>query len=304
MLLQHATVFIPSKEVFSLIVDLHTHVFPDKVAHIAIPKLRDASHTHPFTDGTAAGLRAAMDEFGVDLSVVLPVATNPQQVSRVNDSSAQMNHGGKGMISFGAIHPDCEDWKEELNRIAALGLKGIKVHPIYQGVNMDDVRYIRILERAGELGLAVVVHAGLDIGFPGAVKCTPAMLRRAVRAAGPVKLIAAHMGGWRNWDEVGECLTDTSVGLDTSYALGRVAPEGEGHFAPEELEMMSEEQFVSMVRQFGAHRIYFGTDSPWRGHEQSLAALRALPLTEKEKNMILGKNACRLLALDTGEDKT
>lgn len=296
MLLRHATVFL-SKEVFSLIVDLHTHIFPDKVARIAIPKLRDSSHTHPFTDGTAAGLRRAMDESGVDLSVVLPVATNPQQVSRVNDSSAKLNVGGNGVISFGCIHPDCEDWKQELDRVAALGLKGIKIHPIYQGVAMDDVRYVRILARAGELGLAVVVHAGLDIGFPGEVKCTPAMLRRAVRAAGPVKLIAAHMGGWRNWDEVGECLVDTPVGLDTSYALGRVAPEGEGHFAPEELAMMSEEQFVSMVRRFGAHRIYFGTDSPWRGHGQSLAEIRALSLTEEEKTMILGENACRLLAL-------
>ena len=304
MLLRHATVFIPAKEVFFVIVDLHTHIFPDKVAHIAIPKLRDSSHTHPFTDGTAAGLRKAMDAVGVDLSVVLPVATNPQQVARVNDSSARMNRGGNGVISFGAIHPDCADWKEELDRIAALGLKGIKIHPIYQGVDMDDVRYVRILARAGELGLAVVVHAGRDIGFPGEEKCTPAMLRRAVQAAGPVKLIAAHMGGWRNWDVVGECLADTTVGLDTSYALGRVAQEGEGHFAPEELELMSQEQFVGLVRQFGADRIYFGTDSPWRGHEESLAELRALPLTETEKAMILGENACRLLALDGWEENT
>lgn len=284
-----------------MIIDLHTHIFPDKVAQIAIPKLRDSSHTHPFTDGTAAGLSAAMDESGVDLSVVLPVATNPQQVSRINETSAQLNQQGGRVISLGSIHPDCEDWKRELDRIAALGLKGIKLHPVYQGVYMDDVRYIRILAQAGELGLVVVTHAGQDIGFPGEEKCTPAMIRRAVRAAGPVKLIAAHMGGWRNWDEVCDCLADTAVGLDTAYALGQVAPEGEGHFAPEELDMMSREQFVSIVRVFGAHRIYFGTDSPWRGHRQSLADIQALPLTAEEKTMILGENARKLLALDGWE---
>ena len=281
-----------------LIIDLHSHIFPDKIAHAAVAKLRDNSHTHPFTDGTLAGLAAAMKQAGVDRSVVLPVATNTHQVAHVNDSSARLNGQGEGILSFGCIHPDCEDWRQELDRIAALGMKGIKVHPIYQGVCMDDARYIRILARAGELGLVVVAHAGQDIGFPGQFKCTPVMIRRAVRAAGPVKLIAAHMGGWRSWDEVGECLADTTVGLDTSYALGRVAEEGQGHFSPEELEMISAEQFVSLVRAFGAHRIYFGTDSPWRSHAQSIADIQALPLTGEEKTAILGENARRLLALE------
>lgn len=281
-----------------MIIDLHAHTFPDKIAHAAVAKLRDSSHTHPFTDGTSAGLKEAMEQAGVDLSVVLPVATNTHQVAHVNDASAKLNEREDGILSFGCIHPDCEDWKQELNRIAALGIKGIKLHPIYQGVCIDDVRYVRILARAGELGLVVVTHAGFDIGFPGQDKCAPTMIRRAVQQAGPVKLIAAHMGGWRNWDQVGEHLADTTVGIDTSYALGRVEPEGEGHFPPGALEMMSGEQFVSMVRAFGAHRIYFGTDSPWRDHKQSIEAIEALPLTAQEKNAILGENARKLLALD------
>lgn len=281
-----------------MIIDIHTHTFPDKIAYATIEKLQSACHTHPFSDGTAAGLAASMKTAGVDLSVVLPVATNTRQVSRVNDVSARLNEQGEGLLSFGCIHPDCEDWKQELGRIAALGIKGIKLHPVYQGVDIDDVRYVRILSRAGELGLVVITHAGLDIGFPGQVNCTPAMIRRAVRAAGPVKLIAAHMGGWRNWDEVGACLVDTTVGLDTSYTLGRIEPAAEGCYAPEELDMMCQEQFVSMVRDFGADRIFFGTDSPWRGHTESIAAIEALPLTRDEKDKILGENARKLLELD------
>jgi len=281
-----------------MIIDIHTHTFPDKIAHATIEKLQSACHTHPFSDGTAAGLTASMTAAGVDLSVVLPVATNTHQVSHVNDASARLNEQGNGIMSFGCIHPDCEDWKQELDRIANLGIKGIKLHPIYQGTDIDDVRYVHILARAGELGLVVITHAGLDIGFPGRVNCTPAMIRRAIRAAGPVKLIAAHMGGWRNWDEVGECLVDTTVGLDTSYALGQIEPAEEGCYAPEDLDMMSEEQFVSMVRNFGADRIFFGTDSPWRGHAQSIADIEALPLAREEKDKILGENARKLLKLD------
>lgn len=281
-----------------MIIDIHTHTFPDKIAPVAIEKLQTSCHTRPFTDGTQAGLTASMKQSGVDLAVVLPVATNTHQVPHVNDASAKLNAQGGGIVSFGCIHPDCEDWKQELDRVCAMGLKGIKIHPVYQGVDIDDVRYIRILARAGELGLTVVTHAGLDIGFPGQVNCSPAMLRRAVRAAGPVKLIAAHMGGWRNWDQVGECLADTTVGLDTCYALGKIESNGDGYYAAEELDLMREEQFVSLVRTFGAQRIYFGTDSPWRSHEQSIAALERLPLTREEKDAILGENAKKLLGLN------
>ena len=91
----------------------------------------------------------------------------------MNDLSLRLT-GHDGLLYFGCIHPDQPDWRQELDRIAAAGLRGIKLHPVYQGVDFDDVRYLRILERAGELGLIIVTHAGDDIGFPGVVRCSPA----------------------------------------------------------------------------------------------------------------------------------
>lgn len=281
-----------------MIIDLHTHTFPDRIAASTIEKLAKLSHTRPYSDGSNAGLRSSMAQAGVDCSVVLPVATNTRQVSRVNDSSAQLNEvfSETGILSLGCIHPDSPDWKEELDRIVSLGLKGIKIHPVYQGVDVDDPRYLRILDRCGQLGLLVVAHAGLDIGFPGQVHCSPKMFLHAIRQVGPVRMVLAHMGGWRNWDEVEELLTDTAVCLDTSYALGQITPLDD-HFSPEELPLMSDGQFVRMVRKFGAERICFGTDSPWGGQKENLAMLRALPLTEEELTAILGGNAKRLLNL-------
>ena len=52
------------------------------------------------------------------------------------------------------------------------------------------------------------------------------MVRSALDQVGPMTLILAHMGGWRNWDQVEELLPDTSVYLDTSYSLGDLAPPG------------------------------------------------------------------------------
>lgn len=279
-----------------MIIDVHTHIFPERIAASTVEKLKYLSHTQPFSDGSASGLRTSMEKAGVDRSLVLPVATNPHQVCHVNDSSAQINDRGPetGIYSLGCIHPDFDGWKEELSRIASLGLKGIKLHPEYQGTDFDDIRYLRILDRCGELGLIVLSHAGLDIGFPGKDNCSPKMVRHALEQVGPVKLILAHMGGWRQWDQVEELLWDTQVYIDTSYALGAIAPLDDGFYRPEDLPLMSQEQFIRMVRKFGSDRVLFGTDSPWDSQEKALARLRALPLESHELEAILGKNAQKL----------
>lgn len=279
-----------------MIVDFHTHTFPEKIAAAAIAKLQQASRTVAFSDGTAPGLRASMAGAGVDFSVVLPVATNPVKVGAMNDLSAQLT-GKEGLIYFGCVHPDMEKAEAEIDRVASLGLKGIKIHPVYQGVDIDDSRFVRILARAGEMGLAVVMHAGDDIGFPGVVRCAPEMIRRALLQAGPVKLICAHMGGWRNWERVADCLADTSAMMDTAFSLGKITPLHEGDYAPEEQTLLDTEAFCRLVQAFGSGRVLFGTDSPWDGQLAALEKIRALPLADKEKQDILGGNARRLLGI-------
>ena len=283
-----------------MIIDIHTHTFPDKIAAGTIEKLQSASHTHPFTDGTVNALRTSMGRAGVDYSVVLPVATSPRQVGKVNDASAALNAKGSetGVLSFGCMHPDFPDVRAELGRMAALGLRGIKLHPVYQDVNFDDPRCLRILDRAGELGLIVLIHAGLDVGFPGVDRVSPERIRRAVDAVGPVALVLAHMGGWRQWDRVAEQLADSGAYLDTSFSLGSLTPNGDGYYkTPEDLALLGEAQFVRLVRAFGTERVLFGTDSPWGGQAEELRRFRALPFTETERAAILGGNAERLLGL-------
>ena len=282
-----------------MIIDIHTHTFPDKIAAATLDKLKHLSHTIPFTDGTAAGLAASMARAGVDRSVVMPVATSPRQVPHVNDASARMNELGAqtGVLSFGCMHPDFDGWKEELARVQRLGLKGIKLHPEYQGTDFDDPRYLRILDRCGELGLVVLTHAGLDIGMPGKDNCAPEMVARVLEQVGPVKLVLAHMGGWRQWDRVEALLPGTGVYLDTSFSLGEITPLDDGHYRPGDLPLLDEAAFLRMVRRFGPDRILFGTDSPWDDQGAALARLRALPLEKSELDAILGGNARKLLEL-------
>ena len=278
-----------------MIIDMHTHTFPDKIAASTLDKLKHMGGTEPFTDGTVAGLRRSMAAAGVDCSVVLPVATNPRQVVHVNDASARISETAEqtGVLSFGCMHPDFEDYKGELRRIRELGLRGIKLHPPYQSVDFDDVRYLRILEEAFALDLVVVTHAGIDIGVPG-MWCTPDQVLRVLAQVGPGKLVLAHMGGWQLWDEVEEKLAGAPVYFDTAFTIGAVRPlEGRAT----DVTLMEPERFVRLARRHGMDHILFGTDSPWGGQREGVEDMERLPLAPEEREAVLGGNARRLLGL-------
>jgi hypothetical protein len=147
------------------------------------------------------------------------------------------------------------------------------------------------------LGLVVLTHAGVDIGLPSPVYCTPEMVLHALEQAGPVKLVLAHMGGWRQWDQVEELLTAAPVYLDTAFSFGPITPTPDAPFSPEERNMMGEAQFLRFVEKFGAERLLFGSDSPWGDQGADVARIRALPISQTDKDAILGGNAKALLNL-------
>ncbi len=280
-----------------MIVDIHTHIFPEAVAKRALDKLSVAGGTMPFTDGTSEGLRKSMDEAEAELSIVLPVATSSQQVTGINDYAARLNdrYKGRGIISFAAIHPDFTNYRHELGMLKSMGFHGLKVHPAYQETDLDDIRYLRIFERAAEVGLIVLTHAGLDIGFPGVVRCSAAMARHVADTIGEFPFILAHMGGWGNWDDVIGQLADTKVYIDTSFSIGSRAPlDSPGKRIP----LMEDGQAMDIIRAFGAERVLFGSDSPWSSQKESVEAVRRLQLKDEETAGILGRNAQKLLGIE------
>ncbi len=265
-----------------MVVDFHTHIFPEKVAKGAIEKLEGLANGKACTDGTYGGLRESMKEAGVDYSVILPVLTKPDQFKSVNQFAAS-HIGTEGIIPFGGIHPHAENYRGELDQIKEWGLKGIKLHPVYQNTFISDKRYLDIIRYALQLDLWVVIHAGIDIGYPTEVRAIPdvvlEMFERLPLRKGDNKIILAHMGGFDVWDGVEALLVGSDVYFDMSYSLG----------------FMKEEQFVAIVRNHGANRIVFGTDSPWASQKEVLRMFRELPLSQEEKDMILYKNAANML---------
>lgn len=217
-----------------MIIDFHTHTFPEALAPRVLDKLSKSADIMYYVEGTVDALSASMAADGITHSVILPVATAPAQHETINKTAAAINDRAKatGIFSFGSVHPDNENYRQILRSLAEQGIRGIKLHPVYQGVYFDDIRYLRILDCACENGLLTVVHAGYDIGFPDIDYAAPEHILPVLKQVNPNGIILAHMGGWGCWDRVEELLLGYPVWLDTSFSLTplrRPDPEHQGN---------------------------------------------------------------------------
>ncbi len=266
-----------------MIIDFHTHAFPDKIAARTLESLkggikRERGIDAPsFADGTVNGLRKSMKENKVNLSVVLPIATSPKQTATIN--SVALENKGNGLYSFASLHPMQEDWEQVMENIGAAGFAGIKLHPEFQLVDIDSPQSLRIFQKAEKLNLIVVYHAGVDVGMPAPVHSTPLMLKHVLEYVSGEGIVAAHMGGFEMWDDVEKYIVGTSVYLDTAVCS----------------QYMNREQYKRIIIEHGTDKILFGSDSPWESPSDTYKALAQMNLTAADMDNITYNNAARLL---------
>lgn len=268
----------------NLIIDAHAHIFPDKIAEKA------AAGIGGFYDGmaidsggTLSELLRKGEEAGVDRFLVQSVATVPQQVVSINNYIAECvkNYPGK-LIGFGAMHPDFENINGEAERIIGLGLRGIKLHSDFQGFDTDDETAFPIYDAAEEFGLPILFH----VGDKRSDRSSPERLLKVVKRFPKLTVIGAHLAGWSMWDRgaklFGDYIRDNPkcrFYTDCSSSLYAMSPE---HAA-------------ELIRKFGAERVMWGTDYPMWNAKEELERFFALPLTERERELILSENARRIL---------
>lgn len=282
-----------------MIIDFHTHTFPAKISAKVIDNLSHVSHTEYFTDGSVNGLFSSMQEAGVDYSVNLPVMTSVSQVEKINSSliADQERLFEQGIITFGGMHPDYENYKEELLRLKQNHIPGIKIHPAYQNADLDDIRMMRIIDRASELGLIVVTHAGIDIGIYDHNYASVSQILKIIDEIHPENFVLAHMGNWACWDDVERDLAGAPVWFDTAFSIGPITPNKVKSGTPYLSSNLSDEDFTRIVRKHGTDKILFSTDSPWEAQKDYIKRMQKMPLTDSEKEQIFSQNAARLLEL-------
>lgn len=265
-----------------MIVDFHTHCFPDSLAPRAMAQLKlnaAAANLTAHTDGTAGDLIRSMDEHGIDCSVICNIATNPRQMRKVNDFAINLLANPR-LIPLGSLHPQGEDLEGEAARLCDAGIKGIKIHPDYIKTHLDDAAFDRIFAICRDAGLFVISHTGYDPISPDHVHATADMILNVIKRFRGLKFIAAHVGGVGSEGEVLKKLVGEELYLDTSLVSLR----------PEKAEII-----FKILNAHPSDKLLFGTDTPWTDARREIEFISRAEISDELRQKIFFKNAEHLL---------
>ena len=259
------------------IVDFHAHAFHDKIAIKAAKQLNEYYDIPLAENGLFYHLKQSMLKNKIDKLVIHATATKPSQVKLINDYVKSLT--GPDIVGFGTMHYACPNYEEEFKRIEEMGLLGIKFHPVFQGFKIDDEKMFPIYEQI-EGRFPVLMHMG-DKNTDAA---TPERLINMLKSFPKMTVIAAHMGGYSEWDEAEKYIIGNDkydIYIDTSSSIRFLEPE----------------YTAQLIRRHGAGKVLFGTDYPLSLHAYELEVFDKVALTEEESEQILWKNAYKLLGL-------
>ena len=260
------------------VIDAHVHLYPDALAPKVVPMLASRFGNDPAFDGTLSGCRRAMAASSISMSVNLPVATRPDHVGHTNVFWKKYAKPTDGIASLAALHPLTPDAPNVVAEIAAAGFAGIKFHSEYQEFGFNDPLMDDIWAAMAERNLVAYLHAGGERVFEPPFRSSPSEIRTLHRRFPKLKIAAAHLGGFGMWDETEETLVGEDVVLDLSHTFF----------------WMPHERIERIIRNHGARRILFGTDSPWQEQSRILGAFAELPLSESDRRAICCENAMTL----------
>jgi len=257
------------------IIDMHAHIFPDKIAERAVDSIGKYYGISMRRSGTVTGLLESGRRIGAEKYVVHSSATNVEQVHVINDyiHSVQTEH--PELVGFATLHPALADLDREVGRILNMGLQGVKLHPEFQRFAIDDEDMMPVY-KALEGKLPVLVHMGDE----NTDTSSPVRLARVLDRFPELVVIAAHLGGYTMWDLSSEYLVGRNLYFDTCSTL----------------PFLSLHKAVEIIRKHGVHKVLFGTDYPMWDHAEELERFLQLQLTEQERRAILSENAVRLLS--------
>lgn len=216
------------------------------------------------------------------------LAGNPASIRAHNDALLALAKKHPTMMPIATVHPyDAAAALDELQRVAGLGVRMLKIHPHTQRFDPADPRVLALVRRAGELGVVVVMDNANIVPGGDSEK-----LFNLALSAPKTKFVFAHMGGlnFRFWNILKMARTAEGLFGDNIYfdisAMVTLAAD-----AP------IEEEFIWTMRNVGIDHVLIGSDYPQFSLKQTLDALDKLDITPAEKAKIRYENARALLDL-------
>ena len=261
-----------------VVIDFHTHIYPEKIAAKAVASIGEFYGITMQQDGTVDSLLESGNKGGIDRFVVFTAAAIPAQVQTINDYIAATCNQTPEFTGFGTLHPDMDNPQDEIERLIAMGLKGIKFHPDMQQINID-VKAMLDIYASLERRLPVIFHAG-DYRHSFS---HPSRLARVLDNFPGLCVIAAHFGGWSIIDVAYDYFRKRSCYFDISSSL----------------PFIGSRRAVELIRDYGPERFLFGSDYPMWDPASCLEEFMYLDLSDAEKEQILWKNALIILGEDS-----
>ncbi|MBQ3356160.1 MAG: amidohydrolase [Oscillospiraceae bacterium] len=261
------------------VIDVHTHVYPPKIAEKASDATGGFYGVGHEQSGLPEDLLACMDAAGIDVSLIHSVATTPQQVSAINEFLAGTANASNGrLVGLGTLHPDSLDQAADVRHLVELGLRGVKLHPEIQRFAVDEPRSFCICALCEEAGLPLLLHTG-DRRYD----CSnPNRLIPLLRQFPHLKVIGAHLGGWSIYEEAARQLAGfENLWFDCSSTFYWLDPK----------------IAASLIRMLGTDRVMFGSDFPMWTPKTELNTLLALGFSDSELESILSKTAKSVFGL-------
>jgi uncharacterized protein len=199
------------------------------------------------------------------------------------------------LLGFSCVDPTQDGWEREMRRgHEELGLRGIKLLPMYAGFRPDDARLDPLWRYATEKRLPVLLHTGTTFVSQAPLECTlPRHLDDVAIRFPAVKIIMAHLGHPYEGECVAVIRKHPNVYADVS-AL---------HYRPFQLY-----HSLMLVQEYGVwNKLLFGSDYPFTTVDASIDGLRKLNgmlegtklprLNEKEIENLIFRDSLALLGL-------
>lgn len=262
------------------IIDIHTHAFPDAIADRAMAQLHSECDIKSYLDGRVSSLLNSMDEAGIEKSVLCSIATRPSQFDPILKWSKEIR--SERIIPFPSIHPQDKKAPQQIDQIRQSGFLGVKIHPYYQDMYIDDPQWDSIYKSIVSNDLILVLHTGYDVAFQKEERANPRQILHLLDRFPGLKLITTHMGGWFQWDQVDKYLLGKPIYMETSVSL----------------EYLGTEKMEKMLEKHDPEYLLFGTDSPWDDQKKAIIDIEKLFFEEERKKKCFFSNALRLLGID------
>lgn len=212
---------------------------------------------------------------------------DPASIRTNNDWVIDAASKNPKLLPVATVHPyDGDAALAELQRVAARGIKVLKIHPHTQKFDAADPRVLALVRRAGELNVIVLMDNASIL--PGDCE----KLFNLALQAPKTKFIFAHLGGlnFRFWNVLAAARTAEGLFGDNIYfdISATVALVADSPIAAE---------FVWTIRNVGVEHVLFGSDYPQFSVARNVNALDRLGLTDQEQAAIRYLNASKLLGL-------